>query len=177
MAVVQALKETGLIDTGAVPAGQGSADFIGFLYEFFDFDKSAYVRDRLAHGHSIGQRYCYESAALIRGYWAPAFKGRTLGSITRADLKAFSLSLPAEKLAGYKNNILNAGLVPLGWAFAEGMIPADIGSGFERYAGKSGKRGVLSVEEAAALFDRPCMTGRTKRATWYPLPPGCGRGR
>jgi hypothetical protein len=138
MSIVQALKERGLIKTGTVPAGKGSADFIGFLYDFFDYDKSAYVRDRLAHGHSIGRRYCGDSTKLIRRYWEPAFKGRTLGGITRADIKAFSLALPAGLSAGYKNSIMNAGLAPLGWAYDEGMIPADIGNGFERYSGGAG---------------------------------------
>jgi hypothetical protein len=35
LAIARALKEQGLIETGAVPAGKGSADFTGFLYGFF----------------------------------------------------------------------------------------------------------------------------------------------
>ena len=97
LAIVKALKERGLIDIGAVPAGKGSVGFVSFLSDFFDYDKSSYVRDRLAHGHSIGRRYCHESLKLIRRFWEPAFKGRTLASITRNDLKSFSLSLPADK--------------------------------------------------------------------------------
>jgi hypothetical protein len=111
--IVKALKARGLIDIGAVPAGKGSVDFISFLSDFFDYDKSAYVRDRLAHGHSIGRSYCHLSLNLIRAFWEPAFKGRTLASITRNDLKTFSLSLPSDKSASYKNSILNAGLIPL----------------------------------------------------------------
>jgi hypothetical protein len=38
----------------------------------------------------------------------------------------------------------------LGWAYEEGMIPADIAKDFERYSGKTGKRGVLTVDEAGA---------------------------
>jgi hypothetical protein len=113
LAIVKALKERGLIDIGAVPAGKGSVDFVSFLSDFFDYDKGAYVKDRLAHGHSIRWRYCCESLKLIRLFWEPAFKGRTLTSITRNDLKSFSLSLPAGKSASYKNRILNAGLIPL----------------------------------------------------------------
>jgi hypothetical protein len=120
LAIVKALKERGLIDIGAVPAGKGSVDFVNFLSDFFDYDKSTYVKDRLAHGHSIGRRYCRESLKIIRLFWEPAFKGRTLASITRNDLKSFSLSLPADKSASYKNSILNAGLIPLGWAYDEG---------------------------------------------------------
>jgi hypothetical protein len=170
MTIVNALKERGLIDIGAVPAGKGSVDFVSFLSDFFDYEKSAYVRDRLAHGHSIGRRYCNESLKLIRRFWEPAFKGRTLASITRNDLKAFSLSLPAEKSASYKNSILNAGLIPLGWAHEEGMIAADIAKDFERYGGKAGKRGVLAIQEAEALFSKPwadsaAMAGNLLSAT------------
>jgi integrase len=153
--IVKALKDRGLIDIGAVPSGRGSVKFVGFLLQFFDYDNSPYVRDRLAHGHSIGRHYCRESLKVIRLFWEPYFRGRTLASISRADLKAFSLALPAEKSFSYKNSILNAGLIPLGWAYEEGMIPIDIAKGFERYSGKANKRGVLTLEEAGALFARP----------------------
>jgi hypothetical protein len=133
-------------------------DFAGFLSGFFDYDKSAYVRDRLAHGHSIGRRYCNESLKLIRLFWEGAFKGRTPASTTRNRLKSFSLSLPAGKSASYKNSILNAGLIPLGWAYEEGIISSDIAKDFERYGGKADKRGVLTVEEAEALFVKPWRT-------------------
>jgi hypothetical protein len=35
------------------------------------------------------------------------------------------------------------------------MIPADIAKGFERYGGKAARQGVLTVEEAGALFAKP----------------------
>jgi hypothetical protein len=176
LAIVNALKERGLIDIGAVPAEKGSARFVSFLSDFFDYDKSAYVRDRLAHGHSIGRRYCRESLKIIRLFWKPAFRGRTLASITRNDLKSFSLSLPADKSASYKNSILNAGLIPLGWAYEEGMIPADIGKDFERYGGKAAKRGVLTVEEAGTLFARPWADGAAMAASLLSATTGMRQG-
>jgi integrase len=99
-----------------------------------------------------------------------------LSSITRANLKAFSRSLPAEKSSGYKNRILKAGLVPLGWAFAEDMIPADIGKDFERHSGGIGKRGVLSVEEAAALFERPWADAAAKAGNLVSATTGLRQG-
>jgi integrase len=176
LAIVKALKERGLIDIGAVPAGKGSVDFSGFLSDFFDYDKSAYVRYRLAHGHSIGRRYCRESLKIIRLFWEPAFKGRALASITRNDLKSFSLSLPAGKSASYKNSILNAGLIPLGWAYEEGMIPADIAKDFERYGGKATKRGVLTVEEAGTLFAEPWADGAAMAANLLSATTGMRQG-
>ena len=170
LAIVSRLKERGLIDVGAVPSGRGSVSFTDFLWNFFDYDKSPYVRDRLAHGHSIGRSYCRENLKVIRLFWEPAFRGRTLESITRSDLKSFSLTLPADKSASYKNSIMNAGLTPLGWAYEEGMIPADVGRNFERYSGRAKKRGVLTVEEAGALYSRPwadsaAMAGNLLAAT------------
>jgi integrase len=134
------------------------------------------VRDRLAHGHSIGRRYCRESLKIIRLFWEPAFKGRTLASITRNDLKSFSLSLPSDKSASYKNSILNAGLIPLGWAYEEGMIPADIGKDFERYGGKATKRGVLTGEEAGALFAKPWADGAAMAASLLSATTGMRQG-
>ncbi|MDR1445579.1 MAG: integrase, partial [Treponema sp.] len=159
LAIVKALKERGLIDIGAVPAGKGSVKFTDFLTDFWDYEKSAYIKDRLLHGHSIGRNYCGINGRHILNYWVSTFKGRTLASITRNELKSFSLSLPVDKSASYKNSILNAGLIPLGWAYEEGMIPADIAKDFERYSGKAGRREVLTVEDAGALFSKPWADG------------------
>jgi integrase len=109
-------------------------------------------------------------------YWLSAFKGRTLASITRSDLKSFSLSLPAGKSASYKNSILSAGLIPLGWAYEEGMIPADIAKDFERYSGKAGKRRVLTVEEAGALFAKPWADGAAMAANLLSATTGMRQG-
>jgi integrase len=176
LTIVNALKERGLIDIGAVPTGKGSVNLVRFLSDFFDYDKSAYVKDRLAHGHSIGRRYCHESLKLIRLFWEPVFKSRTLASITRNDLKSFSLSLPADKSASYKNSILNAGLIPLGWAYEEGMIPADIAKDFERYGGKATKRGVLTVEEAEMLFAKPWADSAAMAASLLSATTGMRQG-
>jgi integrase len=176
LVIVNALKERGLIDVGAVPAGKGSVKFTDFLLKFFDYNKSAYVKDRLVHGHGIGRRYCAESLKMIRRFWEPAFKGRTLASLTRADLKAFSLSLPADLSFSYKNSILNSGLIPLGWAYEEGMIPADIAKNFERYGGKARKRGVLSVKEAEALFAMPWADGAAMAANLLSATTGLRQG-
>jgi len=176
LAIVNTLKERGLIDIGVVPVGKGSVDFISFLSNFFDYDISDYVKDRLAHGHSIGRRYCKESLKVICLFWKSAFKGRTLASLTRNDLKSFSLSLPANKSPSYKNRILNAGLIPLGWAYEEGMIPADIANNFQRYGGKAAKRGVLTVEEAGTLFSKPWTNGAAMVANLLSATTGMRQG-
>ena len=71
---------------------------------------------------------------------------------------------------------MNAGLIPLGWAYEEGMIPADIAKDFERYGGKAGKRGVLTVAEAGVLFARPWADGAAMAASLLSATTGMRQG-
>ncbi len=153
MRIVAALRGRGLIDIAAAKAGKGSVDLIEFLETFWDYEASLYVRDKLAHGQRIGKRHCLESQKKVATYFLPVFKDRKLNSITRADLKSFSLSLSERGLAPATiNKTMVALTTPLSWAFSEGMIPADVTDGLRRFAGEAKKRGVLTPEEAAGLF-------------------------
>jgi site-specific recombinase XerD len=71
-------------------------------------------------------------------YWKPAFQGRTLNSITRQDLKDFSLSLAEGGLAPASvNKVMAVGTTCLSWAFKEGMIPADPTAGLINFSGEA----------------------------------------
>jgi hypothetical protein len=56
---------------------------------------------------------------------------------------------------------LNAGLIPLGWAYEEGMMPADIAGGFECYGGKAGS---ADRGRGGALFAKPWADGAAMAA-------------
>ena len=164
--IVQTLKDRELIDIAAVKSGNGAILFTEYLEEFWDYAASPYVREKLAHRHSIGKRHCYESLNCVHLFYDGYFSGRLLNSITRADLKKFSLFLSekrekpkdykghfAEKLsASYINKILIVGTTALSWAFREGIIPADPTAGLVRFSATPEKRGVLTPKEAAAVF-------------------------
>ena len=151
--IVQALKDRELIDIAAIKSGKGSVSFTDFLEEFWDYEASPYIREKLAHGHSIGKRHCYESMSRLNRYWQPAFQGRSLNSITRQDLKDFSLSLAGLGLAPASiNKIMAVGTTCLSWAYLEGFIPADPSAGLASFSGAIKKRGVLTPLEAQALF-------------------------
>jgi len=151
--IVQALKDRGLIDVAAVKSGKGSVLFTEFLEEFWDYEASPYIREKKAHGQSIGKRHCYESMSRFNRYWQPAFQDRRLNSITRQDLKDFSLSLADGGLAPASiNKIMAVGTTCLSWAFREGLIPADPTTGLVNFSGEVKKRGVLTPLEVQALF-------------------------
>ncbi|MDR2663854.1 MAG: tyrosine-type recombinase/integrase [Treponema sp.] len=158
--IVNALKDRGL--AGVPGAGKGSVLFTEFLEEFWNYAVSPYVREKLAHGHSIGKRHCYECMNRVRQHYVPAFQGRSLGSITRRDLKEFSLTLKDKGLSASSiNQILLCGTTPLSRAFREGLIPLDPTAGLIRFSGKAKKRGVLTPREAEAVFNVPWQDKRS----------------
>jgi integrase len=153
MRIVYALKERGLIDIQAVKSGKGSMPFAKLLETFWDYEKSPYVREKLAHKQTIGKRHCYEMGNRVRKYWIPAFNNRALNSITKADLKELSMSMAEAGLAPATiNKTMIAGNVALSWAYQEGMIPTDPTDGLLRFSGEPKKRGVLTPKEAQQIF-------------------------
>jgi integrase len=152
-AIVAALKAKGLIDFPVVPTGKGNVKFIDYLKEFWDYEKSPYVRDKLAHGHSIGRHHCMLNHGRVVNYWEPFFKDRTLNSITRQDIKTFSLGLSETgRSPSTINGIMVLGTSALSYAAQEGYIPLDPCKGIARFSGKPAKRGILTEKEAGALF-------------------------
>ena len=174
--IAEALRDRGLLNMPCVMAGKGNKDFISFLEEFWDYDKSQYVKELKAAGQSIHKRHCHEMLLRLRSFYAGYFKGRKLNSITRQDFKKFSLHLaePRKKQKNYKgpfaeilsassrNKILTVSKTALRWAFHEGLIPADPTAGLKKITGEVKKRGILTQAEAGELFKS--VTWNDKRA-------------
>jgi len=156
MTIINSLKQKGLVNFNVCEGNQGNQNFIKFLSDFWDYDNSHYVKDKLAHGHSITRGYTKKMAGRIR-YFVSAFEGRTLSSITRSDLKSFSIALcdnfPTLRGATI-NEIMKAALIPLAYAFREKWIPESPAAEFDFFKKESRQRGILTQDEAAALFSR-----------------------
>jgi integrase len=162
MRIVNVLKDMGLIDVTAAKSGPGSVLFTEWLETFWDYHASPYVKEKLAHKQSITKRHCYEMGVRVRKYWLSAFNDRTLNSITRQDLKDFSLGLADKGLAPASiNKIMLGGNVALSWAFREGHIAVNPTEKLMRFSGAPEKRGILTPSEAAAIFK---VSWKDKRA-------------
>jgi integrase len=160
--IAKALKARGLLDVGITRAGPGRRELVPFLLDFWDFDKSDYIRDKLIHGHRITRRYCHEAVLIIARHWKPHFTSRALNDVTRQDLREFSLALhEGGKAAKTINNILLMGTTAIKFAFTEGMIPADVTTGLTLFTGGGTQRDVLTEEETGALFAVTWNDGRT----------------
>jgi integrase len=150
--IVEILKTRNILDK---PKQADKKDFITFLLEFYDYEKSPYVREKLAHGHSIGKRHCHDSIKRVECYWKPAFSNRTLSSITRDELRDFSLSLVDRKLsASTINKIIIVGKVALSWAHREGLLAVNPAEKLATFVGRPKVRGILSDEETTKLFQQ-----------------------
>ena len=90
--IANALKRKKLLALGVSPAGHGRQGFIQFLREFWDYENSPYLEDKRMRGQSITQRTCRNAKNIIEKYWLPHFKDKTLGEVTRADIRKLGRS-------------------------------------------------------------------------------------
>ena len=152
--IVQTLKSMGLIDVAAVKnTGRGAVPFVGFLESFWDYDKSEYIRDRLAHGYRFSRRYAHECRKRLNSELKLFFGDKKLNCVTTDDLKRLSGQLADRGLATSTiNQTLLVCCTPLKWAFNEKIIPVNPTVGLTKFSVTNRERGVLTEAEAAAVF-------------------------
>jgi hypothetical protein len=93
------LKEKGLVSV-IVPKGTPESQlFEDYITGFWNYDRSPYVEEKLSHKLRIGKTHCKLSLERAKLHWIPFFKGKTLGEITRQDLKEFSKQLAMTAMA------------------------------------------------------------------------------
>ena len=154
LTIAEILKSRGLLEIGVSKAGPGQKTLITFLKEFWDYGYSPYIRDKLAHGHKITRRYCHEALLIIAKHWEPHFDKKQLNTISRQNLRDFSLVLKEKKDLAAKsvNNILLQGTTALKWAYTENLIPQDPSAGLTRFSGGTVRRDILTEAETETLF-------------------------
>jgi integrase len=178
MSIVAALRERELVDFGITKSGPGREKFIAFLSRFWDLEKSPYLKDKLAHGHRITQKYCREAAQKIARHWKPFFGDTlTLNGVTRKELREFSIALHDKGLTSSTiNNIMIVGTAALKWAFTERMIPIDPTEGLTTFTGEGKSRDILTEEEIEALFRAEWQDKRAYIAALVSLTTGIRSG-
>ena len=142
-----------LVQTGKGPT------LADFLTEFWDWEKSPYVKEKLLHQHSIHQRYVRRCAGAVRGHWIPWFGTELLMSeLNRGMIQNFILSFlshPTVLSAAGRNDVIRSGTVPLKWAFLQGYIDHDVTSGLRYFGGDKPKVMVLDKQTAETVFLHP----------------------
>ena len=188
--IAEALRARGLLDFSTVKASEGKISFVSFLEKFWNYDESPYVREKLSHGQSIGRQHCKNFTNCVNGFYKVFFENRTLRSITRRDLKDFAVFISQKRerpdnrkgqfsevlSASYRNLIFLTGKIALRWAFREKLIYEDITAGLMGFSGAAKKRGVLTPQEARAVFAAEWKDKLTLAANLLACTTGCRLG-
>jgi integrase len=140
-------------------------DFTSYLKNFWDYETSSYVKEKLRKNHGTHKNYTVGQGIVVEKYWLPFFKGRLLGSVTRRDIEDFIDDLSGKELsAGRKNTILKAGAIPLRWAFSKEIIEKDSIAGVTWFSGEAEERKILTPEVVEAVFKVDWADERAKLA-------------
>jgi integrase len=223
--ICKELQRRGLLKSYVLEDSVQAIDFISYLTNFWDWEKSPYIKEKLRRNHGIHRRYAAEMTGAINKYWTPFFKGKVMGEITRQDIESFIAyleSLPEKakkeqveidkalweeaerekveiekglrkpkrknaapqvcqivrfpKSASRRNTIIQAGTVPLAWAFQKEMIDKDIVSGITWFSGKANKRQILTPELAKTLFTVNWKDERSRLANMLAMVTGMRAG-
>jgi len=144
---------------------KAAEDFISFLKNFWDWDNSPYIKEKLRKNHGIHKRHCKMQNQAITLYWQPFFNGHVLGEITTKEIDAFINHMATKDLsASRKNVIIKAGTKALRWAFAKSLIDNDPTRGHIMFSGEAHKREILTPTSVAALFKIDWKNKRAKLA-------------
>jgi len=166
------LKRTGLIKSFILSGNEASVGLVEFLLNFWDYDQSPYVKEKLRKNHGIHRNYVTGQRLSVEQYWKPFFGERLLGEVTRNDLDRFidnldSFAKPRTNKglsSGRKNIIIKAGVIPLRWAFSKEMIEKDVAKGITWFSVTTRKRLLLSPELVRDLFMAEWTDERAKLA-------------
>lgn len=163
--IVKILKDRNYITSAVIHKSPEDKPLSDFLLNFWDYEKSPYVKEKKLKNQTIHQSYCATMKSRVMIYWIPMFEGRSVGSITRKDVQTIFDNESVLKLAPKTiNSIVSSITVPLKWAFYNDLTENNCFDGILKCGQKSKKRDILTLEQAAAVFKSPWENDSAKLA-------------
>ena len=152
--IIKILKDRNFIQAAVLKNSQGSIPIEKFLDEFWDYEKSPYVIEKLSKNQSIGKHHVKTYHGRITKYWIPRLTGKCVGEITKKDVEAFFTSDEAKLLSPKTvNEIINTITIPLKWAYFHEMTLNNCFDGIIKCSGKSKERKILTMDVANKLME------------------------
>lgn len=162
--ILDALRVKKYISYASLPSKEKSRLVNDFLTEFWDYDKSPYIKEKKIVGQSIHKRYCVTNLCRCKRYVFKYLQGRTIDSITKDDIKNIlqnmiskpqkirgkSIFLSAETI----NQTIRALAIPLRWAYRNDLINKDCTEGIMFCKTVHKKRKLLSQEQIKLIFSK-----------------------
>ena len=178
MRIVSTLKSLGLVDIVAVPnTGRGAVPFVQFLETFWDFDKSEYIQDQLAHNYRLTRGHAKTCQRYIEVHLKDFFVDKKLNCVTTDDLEKLTKQLADKGLSpSSRNSIMHVACKPLRWAFNKKIIPENPCLGLTKFSITNKERGILTEEEIKAIFSIPWNDKRAFTASLVSASTGAREG-
>lgn len=153
MFALEEMKRRGLISSVTIATKENSRKVIDYLKEFWDWEKSPYIKEKLRQGHSIHKNHSVNMEKFVGKYWVSYFKDMTLGELTKDTIrKMFDLMATFELSGHSKNSIIRSVTTPLKYAFTHDILKTDLTVGLIWYSEKYAERKILTPELAQAVF-------------------------
>jgi len=163
--ILDELQRKGWVKSHVLKDEPQAVNFITFLKDFWDWDTSPYIKEKLRKSHGIHKSHCKKQSQAIELFWRSFFVDKHLGDISITHIDAFINHMGEKDLsASRKNGVIKAGTKALRWAFSKGMIDIDPTRGHLLFSGDEAKRNILTPTAAAALFRTTWINGRAKLA-------------
>ena len=151
--IISILKERNFIKTAIRVATRTARDAMDFLLEFWDYNRSPYIRELHLRGKSFHAKHSNKMTRIIINYWKPLIEGKAVGEITREDInKIYEVDATQNLAPKTVKSIIHAMTVAMKWAFLHGLTEINCYDGIIKPAENSKKRAILTMEETRALF-------------------------
>ena len=171
------LSQRGILKSYTIKDCENAVPLIQFLTDFWDIDKSPYIKEKLRMNKHIGLSYITESQRNITAYWKPYFKEKNLGDITKRELKDFIAYLDSLSLSNSRKlKIYRSGSIAIKWAYNDEIIDRDITSGIVTFSNDTKERKILTLEVAELLFSTEWKDERSKLANLIAMLTGMRAG-
>lgn len=180
MYVVDELKRRKVVSKVIIRKEPEAVNALEFARNFWTWDKSPYIAEKLRQGHSIHLTHAINMEKFINKYWASEIENKCLGEITRADIEKMIVRLSTENVATHSRNaILRSFTTALRWAANHDIIEKDITQGIAFFSVHYNEREILTPELAHAVFSIEWDDNRAKLANIVAMLTGmrCGEIR
>lgn len=137
-----------------VPAEKNNATFENFYKDFWDWEKSTYLKKERLRGHELGKKTAYNRQIALKNMIEPYFAKLKVKDITKTKLENWLLAL-ADR--GFKPGSINQARIILNimleYAVEQGYLAANPCRVVKPFVDRPEARGVLDLMECNELFN------------------------
>jgi len=128
-----------------------------YCLDFWDWEKSEYIKGKIERGQRIGKHHCHDSHQRIEEHVKKRIPGLYLQDATAEDLDRLQLRLKKESGLSEKtvNMVMAAVITPIREAYRKGKLLKNPSENFRNLSENSKKRGILSSAESKGIFSLP----------------------